>query len=229
MSKTLAVICARGGSKGLPRKNVLPLGGKPLVAWSVAAGLAATSLSRLIISTDDPEIAEAARQAGCEVPFLRPPELAGDEIGVDAALVHALDAIGGHWNAVVLMQATSPFRKALDIDACVDKLLKGDAPGVVSVTRAAKPPHWMYSLDAQDRLVSILPEFLQASRRQDLPPAYVPNGAVYAMRLPNFVQSRRFYEDGTQAYVMPPERSVDIDTPLDFAFAQALLANGLVS
>jgi N-acylneuraminate cytidylyltransferase len=227
--RVLGVIAARGGSKGLPRKNVLSLGGKQLVAWSVAAARQAQRLDRVIISTDDQEIAEAAKAAGCDVPFLRPADLAGDEIGIDAALIHALETLGGTWDAVVLLQATSPFRQAQDIDACVDKLFASEAPGVVSMTKSAKPPHWMYRLGDADLLVPLFPDLTSANRRQDLPPAYVPNGAVYAMRLPQFAATRRFYEPGTLAHVMPPERSVDIDTPLDFAYAQALLASGLVS
>jgi N-acylneuraminate cytidylyltransferase len=227
--RILGVICARGGSKGLPRKNVLPLGRMPTIAWSVLAANASKRLTRSILSTDDEEIADAARQAGGDVPFLRPVELAGDEIGIDAALIHALSALGGNWDAIVLLQATSPFRKAEDIDACIDKLLASDAPGVVSVTKSPKPPHWMYALDDGQRLVPLLPELSQAHRRQDLPSAFVPNGAVYAMRLPHFANNRKFYEPGTLGHVMPPERSVDIDTPLDFAYAQALLASGLVS
>ncbi|CAA6605012.1 N-acylneuraminate cytidylyltransferase [Rhodospirillaceae bacterium LM-1] len=225
----LAVIAARGGSKGLPGKNLLPLGGKPLVAWSVDAARGSKHINRLVISTDDPAIARAAEQAGCEAPFLRPAELATDEAPIEAALLHALGALGGNWGAIVLLQATSPFRTSQDIDGSLDLLLAHDAPSVIGVTMSPKPAHWLHSLDGQGRLAPLISGGETASRRQDLPSAYIPNGALYAARLPWFLHSKRFYAEEALGFVMPPERSVDIDTRLDYIYAQALLEAGLVS
>lgn len=225
----LAVIAARGGSKGLSRKNVLNLGGKPMVAWSVTAARQARRIGRLIISTDDKDIADAAQDAGCEVPFLRPAELATDEAPIESALIHALDALSGDWGVIVLLQATSPFRSGADIDACLDLLESSGAPSVVSMTKSPKPPHWMYTLDSEGHMVSVLANPALAHRRQDLPSTYIPNGAIYAARVSWFRQSKSFYAPDTIGFVMPPEHSVDIDTPLDFTYAQALLTAGIVS
>lgn len=219
----LGVICARGGSKGLPRKNVLDLGGRPVVAWSVEAARGAACLSRFILSTDDGEIAEAARKAGCEVPFMRPPQLAGDESSIYDVLLHALDSLDRTFEHVVLLQATSPLRRASDIDLCVDLCRSTRAPAALSVTRAAKPPQWMYRLDGIGRLV---PAFLQEnviSRRQEADDYFIPNGAVYVARTDFLRQSRSFVGPETRAYVMPPERSIDIDTQLDLIVARAIL------
>lgn len=223
MSGTLAVICARGGSKGLPRKNVLELGGKPLVAWSVAAAYAAKRIDKTILSTDDAEIADAARQAGCEVPFLRPPELATDEASIYDVLFHALDQTGGGFDLVVLLQATSPLRRAQDIDACVELCRRDDVPAVLSVTPAAKPPHWLYRLDGDMRLIPGVPELQAVGRRQEAPDYYAPNGAVYVAKTDWLQKQRSFAGPDTRAYVMPPWRSVDVDGYLDLVLARAVL------
>ena len=218
----LGVIVARGGSTGLPRKNVLPLGGQPLIAWSVAAAAAARRLDRCIVSTDDWEIAEAARAAGGEVPFIRPGNLATDTASVMDALFHALDAVGGTYDHVVLLQATSPLRTGADIDACITRYLASGAPACVSMTALAKHPAWMFELTDGGRLQPILGDLVVSSRRQDLPAAYAPNGAVYIAGVEWLRITRSFYSPETLAYIMPPERSVDIDTAFDLRIAEAL-------
>ncbi|MBF0267907.1 MAG: acylneuraminate cytidylyltransferase family protein [Alphaproteobacteria bacterium] len=224
MTNALAVICGRGGSKGLPRKNVLELGGKPLVAWSVAAALGAKSIGRTILSTDDDEIAAAARQAGCDVPFMRPPELASDTASIYDVLFHALDNAGQTYDMVVLLQATSPLRTSRDIDACIDLCVSTNAPSCISVTVAAKPPHWMYVQDSNGCLLPALPSESQLDRRQDAPVYYLPNGAVYVARTDWLRQNNSFVGHGTRAYLMPNWRSVDVDSYLDLVYARAILA-----
>lgn len=223
MSGALAVICARGGSKGLPRKNVLDLGGKPMVAWSVAASHAASRIDRTILSTDDLEIADAARRAGCDVPFMRPPELATDEASIYDVLFHALDHAGADFDLVVLLQATSPLRRAQDIDACVELCGKPDVPAVLSVSPAAKPPHWLYRLDGDMRLLPGVPELQSVSRRQEAPDYFAPNGAVYVAKTDWLRMQRSFAGPDTRAYVMSPWRSIDVDGYLDLVLARALL------
>jgi CMP-N,N'-diacetyllegionaminic acid synthase len=225
----LAVICARGGSKGLPGKNVLALGGRPMVAWSVAAGKSSQTVDRLILSTDDPAIAQAARQAGCEVPFLRPPELASDTARIEDALVHAMDQLERSYAYLILLQATSPFRLPADIDACVRLCHESGAPTAITVCPPSKSPYIMLRVDPEGRVERLLKDKVDASSRQNLPPVQQINGAVYVARCDWFRQHRVFYTEETRALIMPPERSVDIDTPLDFAFAKALLESGLVS
>jgi len=226
-STALGVIAARGGSKGLPRKNVLPLAGRPMIAWSVAAGQESRHLDRLILSSDDREIIDTARAAGCEAPFVRPRELAGDDISVVPALVHALDALGESYDFIVLLQATSPLRRGADIDACLELAADTGAPAVIAVTRPAKSPYWMVKLDNESRMQRVVepPAENRAHARQLLPDVYVPNGAVYVARTGWLRETGTFVSPDTRAYVMPQERSVDIDTRIDFLLAEALLAD----
>ena len=223
-SSALAVIAARGGSKGLPGKNVADLGGRPLVAWSVAAGKGSRYLDRLILTSDDPKIIRAARAAGCEVPFVRPSRLATDTASIYPVLFHALDALKESYDYIVLLQATSPLRLADDIDACIRLCHRAGAPAVVSVCRAAKSPQWMFTLDSRHRLRHMSKIRRVADRRQELAPAYILNGAVYVARTAWLRKHGDFVGPETRGYVMPPERSVDIDTGLDLLLARALVA-----
>lgn len=215
----LALIPARGGSKGIPRKNIAPIAGRPLIAWTIAAALAAR-VDAVVVSTDDADIAEIARAAGASVPFLRPAALAQDDTpGLDPVL-HALDMLPGY-EQVMLLQPTSPLRTAADIDAAL-ALGRADALSVVSVTEAATHPYWTYTLDGEGRMVPLV-DADKGARRQDLPVVHALNGAIYLADAAWLRAGRRFVDGGTRAYVMPPERSVDIDTPFDWLVAEALL------
>lgn len=221
--KVLAVICARGGSKGLPRKNVLPVGGKPMVAWSVEAARASRYVDRCVLSSDDPEIIAAARAHGCDVPFTRPPELAGDDVAIGPVLLHALDQLDEEYRWLVLLQATSPLRLGADIDAVLDLARDSGAPAAISVVQPAKSPYWMCSLDPQGRMVPLIQVAeSQAQQRQKLPAAYVPNGAVYVARTDWFRETKTFTSPETRGYIMPAERSVDVDYWIDLVVADAL-------
>lgn len=220
--RTLGVICARGGSKGLPRKNVLDLGGRPLIAWSVAAAAGASTLDRTIVSTDDAEIADAARSAGGDVPFLRPAELASDDAAISGALIHALDALPEKYDVVVLLQGTSPLRTPADIDATVDALRNSDADSAVTVVRQTKTPEMYMGIDGEGMIIRGAAAGL-FQRRQEQGAYYLPNGAVYAVRCSHLRKTRQVYADRTIAVEMPLERSVDIDTRLDLAVARALI------
>ena len=221
----LGLVVARGGSKGLPRKNVLDLGGRPLVAWTVAAGLASKTIDRLIISTDDTEIANAARAAGAEVPFLRPDHLAGDGSGSADVVIHALDSLDQAYDYVVLLQATSPLRLAEDIDGAVALCHERGATSCFAITEMSPPPYWALHLSEDGRVHEVLPPPPGVLRRQDLPHTYVTNGAVYVVQTEWFRRTRVFEDHDTLGYVMPPERSVDIDTKLDLLLARAIVAN----
>lgn len=213
--KVLALVTARGGSKGLPRKNVLPAGGRPLIAWTIGAATGAEFVSRVAVSTDDDEIMEAARAWGADVPFQRPPALASDTAASIDVVLHALEQLPGY-DYVVLLQPTSPLRTAADIDAALRLAEASGAPACVSVCEAAQSPYWMYRLDGDGRLASLLESPVTASRRQDLPPVYVLNGAIYVARVDWLRETRSFLGTGCIAYPMPVERSLDIDTPEDF-------------
>lgn len=211
----LALITARGGSKGLHRKNVLDAGGKPLIAWSIEAALEAEVIDRLVLSSDDDEIMKAAKKWGCEVPFRRPEELASDAATSMDVVLHALEKLQGYEH-IVLLQPTSPLRTAADIDAAFALMNSTGAPSCVSVCEADQSPYWMFRLNAGDKLASLLPDEACASRRQDLPPVYVLNGAIYIARVDWLLENRSFLSEGCIGYRMPRERSVDIDNAEEF-------------
>ncbi|MDF1613501.1 cytidylyltransferase domain-containing protein [Desulfurivibrio dismutans] len=221
----LAVIPARGGSKGLPRKNILELAGKPMVAWSIEAAQRSNFIDRVVLSSEDEAIIATAKQWGCEVPFVRPVELAGDEAPTSAALLHALDNLGRQYDYLVLLQPTSPLREARDIDQCIEKCHQSEAPACVSVTETDKNPAWMFYLEGQQRLEPVLGTWDFPTRRQDLRPSFVLNGAVYVADTAWFKQNHTFLDRKTIAHPMPKERSLDIDTELDLKLVQAILEN----
>lgn len=212
--KVLALIAARGGSKGLPGKNILPVAGRPLLAWTVDAAHAARSVDRVVLSSDDEAIMAVARACGCEVPFRRPAALATDTATSIDVVIHALDTLPGY-DLIVLLQPTSPLRTAADIDATCERLATIGAPACVSVCPVDQSPYWMYSLTADQGLVPIIAAPVAATRRQDLSPVYALNGAVYVANTTWLRRTRTFVTRETVAYVMPPERSIDIDTKAD--------------
>ncbi|MDY0147963.1 MAG: acylneuraminate cytidylyltransferase family protein [Halothiobacillus sp.] len=220
----LALIPARGGSKGLPGKNIRPLKGRPLIGWSIEAARASRYVSRIVVSSDDEEILAVARDQGAETPFRRPASLAGDDTPSMDVVLHALDQLAGfEW--IVLLQPTSPLRLALDIDAAIEQCLKTAAPSCVSVCEAPASPWWMFQVGDQGEMRSFLPPDQRPVRRQDLPDLYALNGAVYVAKTEWLRKSLSFLTEETVAYVMPSERSVDIDTLFDFHLAECLLGN----
>lgn len=223
MSRLLTVVTARGNSRELPRKNVLPLLDKPLIGWTIEAARAARCVGTLILSSDDPEIIACAAGFGCAAPFVRPASLASDTASSIDVVLHAADAMGGDFDHVLLLQPTSPLRQPEDIDAAVTLCLERDAPSVVSVCSAGKPLHWMFEIDP-DGGMSRMVELPHAdAQRQQLAQPFVLNGAIYVARLEWLRQTRSFVGPGTLAHVMPRERSVDIDSRADFLVAEALL------
>jgi N-acylneuraminate cytidylyltransferase len=216
----LGLITARGGSKGLPRKNLLPAGGRPLIAWTIAAALRSRAVDHLVMSSDDEEIMEVAEKWGCSVPFRRPAELATDAASSMDVVMHALDQLPSY-EYVALLQPTSPLRTAGDIDAAFETLLSSGAPSCVSVCETEESPYWMYGLSPNARLIKLLDS--PASRRQDLPRTYVLNGAIYIANVEWLRDTRSFVGAESVAYIMPNERSIDIDTAADFeAFCQKI-------
>lgn len=215
----LGLIPARGGSKGIPRKNVLPIAGKPLIAWTIEAALASQSLDHVVVSTDDPEIADVARASGADVPFVRPAELARDDTpGIDPVL-HALECMPDV-TMVVLLQPTSPLRTPEDVEGAVTLAKRATARNVVSVTEA-RHSQWNFAVD--DSNVLQVDAGLVAARRQDLPERYSLNGAIYVGAPSRLRRDCTFLTPGTLAYVMPAERSIDIDNPFDWRVAEMLL------
>ncbi|HYN20129.1 MAG TPA: acylneuraminate cytidylyltransferase family protein [Thermoanaerobaculia bacterium] len=230
--KVLGLIPARGGSKGIPGKNVRLLGGKPLLAHTAEAALAARRLSRVILTTDDEGIAEVGRCLGLEVPFLRPAELALDDTPTLPVVQHAvaeLERSGDTFEAVCLLQPTSPFRRPEDIDGCVELLEAEDLDAVISVLPVPPEhnPHWVYFRDGEGLLRLATGEDQPIPRRQELPPAFHRDGAVYVVKREIVMQENSLYGRRLGGYVMPePDRNLNLDTLADWDRAESLVAEG---
>jgi len=219
--KVLAIIPARGGSKGIPRKNIVELAGKPLIAWSIIEAAKSAYIDRLVVSSEDEEIIRVAREWGAEAPFVRPAELSGDDTpGIDPVL-HAIESLPGY-DYVVLLQPTSPLRSVEDIDSAIALCLETGNDFCVSVCRAQESPWWMVTLDGKGKIAPLMADDGRYPRRQDLPEVYAYNGAVYVGKCDSLLRDRSFFADPT-GYVMPLERSVDIDSASDLDLAAALL------
>jgi len=211
----LAIITARGGSKGVSRKNILPIGGKPLIQWTIDAASASKYIDRLILSSDDPEIMTVAAEGGCDIPFRRTPELADDSVSSIEVVVDALNRVPG-FDIALLLQPTSPLRNVSDIDEALECMLAEGAPACVSLRAAADHPYWTFRLASTGRLVHYAsPDLDLPLRRQDLPAAWCLNGAIYAAQTEWFLRERTFLSEQTIGYPMPAERSLDIDTQED--------------
>ncbi len=226
-AKITALITGRGGSKRVPRKNVMPVGGKPLIAWTADAALRATTVQRTILSSDDSEIIAAARAAGVEVPFIRPADLASDAATHADVLEHALswleqnDALPDY---LLLLQPTCPLREAADIDAIVNLALTQRVESAVSVTPTVEHPWLQYRLGDTGRLEALAPRPKAFVRSQDFPPTYVLNGALYLFTPAFFRREHAIVTEQTLAYVMPRERSLDVDTAEQLQLADFLLS-----
>lgn len=226
--KILALIPARGGSKGLPGKNIKPLLGKPLIAWTIDAAKKSKYLDRLILSSDDAKIIGVARKWGCEAPFIRPKNIAKDDTPHIEPIMHAIRTLPEKYDFIVMLQPTSPLRLAEDIDGCIKQCIDGHRQSCVSVTKADKSPLWMYRLGKNGLMSSLLKLKKIPMRRQNLPKVYILNGAVYVADCKKLLKSRAFLVPRTYAFEMPGERSVDIDTELDIIKTEAVIRSKLV-
>jgi N-acylneuraminate cytidylyltransferase len=227
--RATAFIFARGGSKGLPGKNIRPLGGKPLLAWSVEHALAVSRIDRVIVSTDSEEIAVVARAFGASVPFIRPAELARDESPEWLAWQHGLNYLleteGAFPDAMVSVPATAPLRAPRDIENCLDVFEKGDADMVITVTDAHRSPYFnMVKANADGTVGLVMPPNLAIARRQDAPAVFDIATVAYVAR-PDFVMAHdSAFQGRVRAVQVPSERAIDIDTLLDFRIAECLLS-----
>jgi CMP-N,N'-diacetyllegionaminic acid synthase len=223
----LALIPARGGSKGLPGKNIRPLLGKPLIAYSIQAALKAASVSRIIVSTDAEDIAEVARKYGAEVPFLRPAELANDTALALDNYVYTLNRVSSESGAkieeLIVLLPTAPLRDAADIDAAIALFRSKQADSVISYFEAPHPVQWYRFIDDAGVIRPVFPEGGRLANRQKEPLAYLPNGAIYIFKSDLLIKHQTYYSDRTFPYIMPAERSVDIDNLFDFELAEFLL------
>lgn len=225
-AQLLALIPARGGSKGIPRKNLQELGGQPLIAWTIKTALASRSVDRVVVSTEDHEIANCAREWGAEVPFIRPASLADDTAQSIPVLIHALEwmsAAGDTFDYVCLIQPTSPFVSPEDIDAAYATAVQEKADSVLSVTASHTHPYFAKRVLDDGKLVDFGTWETTSRRRQDLPPAFALNGAIYLVRTEILLATKLFDTDHTYALVMPQERSMDIDSPWDLHLARLVV------
>lgn len=228
--RILALLLARGGSKGVPRKNVRLLGASPLLEWSIRAAQKSRYVDHIVVSTDDTEIAAVARRAGADVPFLRPEALASDTASSIDAMVHAIEQVHhSHpaFDLVVLLQPTSPFRTAEDVDAALELLFEKQAQAVVSVCETDHSPYLSNILPENGCMADFLKDEVKHKNRQEWPTFYRINGAVYVSYIDTFLTHHGFFSNETYAYCMPISRSLDIDSEWDFFVAQAIVQKGL--
>lgn len=223
-----AFIFARGGSKGLPGKNIRKLGSKPLIAWAIEQALAAKGIDRAIVSTDSYEIAEIAKKYGAEVPFIRPLELSQDNSPEWLAWRHAInyyyENTGGYPKAMVSVPTTSPLRLSTDIEKCIEEFDKGGVDTVIAVTDSHRSPYFnMVKQNADGTVGLVNPPQTYLIRRQDAPLVYDITTVCYVINPAFLMKHNSIFEGRLKAVYVPPERAIDIDTLLDFQIAEGLL------
>ena len=221
----LGLIPARGGSKGIPRKNVRCFFKKPLIEWTIEVALSTSLIDRVVVSTDDIEIAEISKAAGAEVPFLRPSELAMDSSPGISTVLHALQELPDI-DDVITLQPTSPLRTVNDVEEIFSLRHLLGVQSAVSLSIASKHPSWSYSIDESKRLIPV-DNSNQFFCRQDLPETFYLNGAMYLSSREFLEKKKTFIDKNTVGYIMPPERSIDIDTELDFKIAEFIIKSSL--
>lgn len=222
----LAIIPARGGSKGLPGKNIRPLGGKPLIGWSIDAANQSQYIDSVTVNTDYPEIADISQKIGARIPFLRPEALATDSASSHDMIIHTIDwheRHGENYDLILLLQPTSPLRTAQDIDKAIELFFQQEAQAIVSVCPCDHHPWWTNSLPDDSNMRDFLrPEVLKTNR-QGLPTHYRLNGAIYMADIDFLRGNGSFFGPKTFALKMVKEHSVDIDDIVDFQLAELLL------
>lgn len=226
----LGIIPARGGSKGVPRKNIKLLRGKPLLAYTAECALRSRLLSKVVLSTDDKEIADIGKSLGLEVPFLRPAELAEDTTPTLPVVLHAMyqmEELGESFDAVCLLQPTNPLRRVEDIDACIQLLEKSGADSVISILPVPHTynPKWVYWKNSNGEMTLSTGEREPVARRQDLPPSFHREGSVYVTRTEVLVTKQSLYGQKVQGYEVLPEFSANIDTLDDWEEIETRICN----
>ena len=225
--RIIAIIPARSGSKGLPDKNIRILNGKPLIAYSIIQAQEAGIFDEIFLSTDSQEYANIAMQYGANVPFLRSDELASDSASTWDCVKEALEqyhTIGKEYDIVVVLQPTSPLRTARDIINAIKKMVRTNADSVVSVCEADHSPLWYNTLPENQSLKGFVRPEIMSKTRQELPTFFRINGAIYAVSTSYFLRRQNIYDGNSFAYIMPKERSIDIDTLFDFSLAEYLFS-----
>jgi CMP-N-acetylneuraminic acid synthetase len=228
--RVLGLIAARGGSKGLPRKNIRLLCGKPLLQYTAESALSARRLSRVVLTTDDEEIAEVGRNCGLEVPFMRPAELAADNTPTLPVVQHAIgwmEAHGVYFDAICQLQPTNPLRRPEDIDACIESLERSDADAVMTILPIPPEynPHWAYFRGENGDLHLSTGEATPIPQRQKLPPSFHRDGSVYVTRRDVVMKENSLYGKRVIGHLLDANQTVNIDGPEDWKRAEAILSS----
>lgn len=225
--KIIAIIPARGGSKGIPKKNIKPLLGKPLIVYTIESALRSKYLDRIIVSTDDKEISQISKNAGAEV-VERPEKLAEDKTPAYMAIKHAVDYLQKaekyESDIVIMLQPTSPLRGKEDIDRAIELFLKNKCESVISACQSEHSAYWSFKIKNK-YLEPILGGKYLKLMRQDLPNVCTPNGAIFISTIENILKYKGFYCKKILPYIMPQDRSVDIDSEIEFNLAESLIKN----
>jgi N-acylneuraminate cytidylyltransferase len=227
--KYIILICARGGSKGLPGKNIKPLNGVPLIGWTIKIAKQIKRASRIVVSTDSEEIAKVALKYGAEVPFMRPEDLAQDDSPEWLAWRHAIRYMesyeGENIDAIVVLPTTAPLRSIKDVDACIDLFEEGGVDSVITVSKASRSPYFnMVVNDANDYTSLVIAPKNQITRRQDAPEVFDMTTVAYVVDV-NFIKNYNgIFEGRVKSVTIPRERAIDIDSLMDFEIAECLLS-----
>jgi CMP-N,N'-diacetyllegionaminic acid synthase len=226
----LAIIPARGGSKRLPKKNILDLAGKPLISWSIKAAIKSKYIDKVMVTTDSDEIMEMAQKYGAEVPFKRPDYLATDMAIRPDVIKHTIDFYQNEnqekFDYIIFLQPTSPLRNETHIDNAIEYMFEKNADAIVSVCEVEHPVQWSGLLPDNKDMSDFLDDLDIKSRSQDLPIYHRLNGAIFICDSHKFMESgSMFLKENIFAYVMPQNVSIDIDTKIDFMFARTMLEN----
>jgi CMP-N,N'-diacetyllegionaminic acid synthase len=225
IKKIVAIIPARGGSKGLPRKNIIDLAGKPLIAWTIEAALKSKYITKTIVSSDDEEILNFSKNYGADV-IERPDNLASDTATSESVVDHTIDFLqcnGEEFDILVLLQPTSPLRTSIDIDSAFEIMFDNNSTAIISVFETDNKILKSFKYGVNGYIEGISNNKYPFMRRQDLPKTYMPNGAIYIVNIDAFRISRGFMTDRTSCYVMPITRSLDIDTELDLRSIERII------
>ncbi|AFL69174.1 CMP-N-acetylneuraminic acid synthetase [Sulfurospirillum barnesii SES-3] len=223
--KILALITARGGSKGIPNKNIKSLGGKPLIAWTIDEAKKSSYIDRLILSSDSEEIMQIAKSYGCSVPFVRPRELASDTSSSIDAILHAINTINEDFDYLMLLQPTSPFRRVDDIDKVIEQAIDKGIELMISVVKFKKHPSYLYKIE-NNVLVPYIDTNKQL-RRQDMPETYEHNGAIYFSTVTYMRENKTYNHLKAVPFEMFGMANLDIDTQEDWDYAEYLIQKGL--
>ncbi|MCR4567693.1 MAG: acylneuraminate cytidylyltransferase family protein [Pseudobutyrivibrio sp.] len=224
----IAIIPARGGSKGVPGKNIKEICGKPLIAWTIEAALKADCIDRVIVTTDDEAIAKVAKEYGAEVPFMRPAELSSDTASAIDVYIHATEFVmnetGDKLDKFMVLLPTVPLRTEKHIDEAYQQFLADGATTLISFAEAEVPASWYHKLNEKGRVENAgFGQGITMTNRQNNETYIIPNGAIYILDYELLKEKRTYYCDNTVAYIMSREDSIDIDYPIDFEFAKCLM------